>query len=202
MKKKLLSLVFLLLASISVVYAYDYRVRAPTGQILYYIIRGDGEACVTYPNTYSHTWDGYTQPTGSLTIPPSINVYDSWGVQHTYPVTMIDYAAFRGCTSLTSVTISTAGLIIGSCAFEGCHSLVSVISVLTDSENEMIEIHIPDSAFYGCTNLVGFNILSDNHLVSIGTSAFENCTSLNMLGISEHVRYVSKHAFKNSTLQL
>jgi hypothetical protein len=81
-------------------------------------------------------------------------------------VISIDYGAFLGCTSLTSVSFP-AVTSIGSFAFEGCTSLTSVSFPAATS--------ISSPAFYGCTSLT----TADFPLVTfIGASAFSGCTNL------------------------
>ena len=53
--------------------AYSFSATAPTGQTLYFNIIDNGVE-VTYPNTDPNCWDecywdGYSTPTGALTIP-------------------------------------------------------------------------------------------------------------------------------------
>ena len=70
--KKLAFLLALSLCSLAA-WAYDFSAAAPTGQTLYYTITSNTSpytVSVTYPG--SSTWSGYTQPTGSLTIPSSV----------------------------------------------------------------------------------------------------------------------------------
>ena len=55
----------------------------------------------------------------------------------------IDWGAFKGSTSLTSVTLPEGLTSIGDCAFEGCSSLTSV----TFPEGLA---NIGCDAFYGC----------------------------------------------------
>ena len=93
--------------------------------------------------------------TGSYTIPDS--------------VTSIGSSAFRGCTSLTSVSIPNSVTSIGSSAFRGCTSLTSV-----SIPNSVTSIGY--NAFYGCTGLVSVSI--PNSVTSIGYDAFSGCTGL------------------------
>ena len=82
---------------------------------------------------------------GSYTIPNS--------------VTSIGFAAFAGCTSLTSVTIPNSVTSIGGYAFSGCTSLTSV--TIPNSVTS-----IGDATFSGCTSLTSVTI--PNSVTSIG----------------------------------
>ena len=104
MKKQKILLYAILLMAMALpqnVFAYDFSAVAPSGQTLYYSTVSGGVS-VTYPGTGTNpnSWDGYTQPTGALTIPSTVTYGGS-----TYNVTSIDQAAFYNCTGLTSVTI-------------------------------------------------------------------------------------------------
>ena len=87
-----------------------------------------------------------SKPTGDLTIPESVTY---GGIS--YPVTSIDFWAFRGCSGLTSVTIPNSVTSIGVGAFENCSGLTSVI--IGNSVTE-----IGNEAFYDCSGLTSVNI--------------------------------------------
>ena len=103
MKQKLFFYAVLLMAQAlpQSVRAYDFSAVAPSGQTLYYYLRANGTVGVDIPNDsayyYSEVWDGYTKPTGALTIPQTVT---NNGV--TYDVTAIGNGAFYGCSGLTT----------------------------------------------------------------------------------------------------
>ena len=84
-------------------------------------------------------------------------------------VTSIGSNAFRGCTSLASVTIPKGVTEIGQEAFEDCTSLASV----TISEGVT---GIGQGAFEGCTSLKSVTIPAS--VTKISYSVFYGCTSL------------------------
>ena len=50
---------------------------APSGQTLYYIIRGD-TAIVTYPSDwFNNYWGSFTKPTGDLIIPDNVEIIEN-----------------------------------------------------------------------------------------------------------------------------
>ncbi len=103
---------------------YDFSDIAPSGQTLYYTITSDSTVQVIAPGgvVYSNSnWAGYTSPTGSLTIPSTVNYQGE-----TYSVSKIAGGAFMGCTGLTSVTIPSCIKEIGDWAF--CNSDLSTIN--------------------------------------------------------------------------
>ena len=77
----------------------------------------------------------------------------------------IAFGAFRGCSSLTSITIPNSVTSIGDYAFSGCSSLSSV--TIPNSVKS-----IGDRTFYGCSCLTSISI--PNSVTSIGESAFYN----------------------------
>ena len=184
-------------------YAYDFSAIAPTGQTLYYNIVG-GNAVVTNPRFSGDYYYGYTQPTGSLTIPNSV----SYG-GNTYSVTSIGGHAFYGCSGLTSVTIPNSVTSIGSFAFYGCSGLTSVTipnsvtsignyafyscSGLTSVTIPNSVTSIQDYAFYGCSGMSSVTI--PNSVTQIGQDAFNGCSGLTSVTIPNSVTHIGGLAF-------
>ena len=80
-------------------------------------------ATVTATHLGDYSWDGFTQPSGSLAIPSTVT-YNS----QTYFVTSIGYAAFDDCCSITGITIPNSVTSIGNYAFKDCSGLTSITS--------------------------------------------------------------------------
>ena len=97
-------------------------------------------------------------------------------------ITSMGYAAFSGCTSLTSVTIPNGVKSIGISAFYDCDSLTSV--TIGNSVTS-----IGDSAFYDCDSLTSVTI--GNSVTSIGDYAFEGCGSLGAVYITDIGKWVT-----------
>ena len=96
-----------------------------------------------------------------------------------------DYA-FRGCSSLTSITIPDSVTSIGSYAFYGCSGLTSI--TIPDSVTS-----IGHSAFYKCSSLTSVTI--GNGVTSIGYEAFFNCSSLTSIVIPDSMTSIGYWAF-------
>lgn len=126
--------------------------------------------------------------TGRVSIPPTVSYQG-----YEYSVTSIGDCAFKGCTSLTSITIPTSVTTIGKNAFEGCTSL-TIISI--PSPNNLTTID--DYAFEGCTSLTHISVPSLNSLISIGKHAFEGCISLTSINKLNCIRY-NEYAFAGCT---
>ena len=108
-------------------------------------------------------------------------------------VTSIGEAAFRGCSSLTSITIPESVTSIGEYAFSYCSSLTSI--TIPESVTS-----IGDHAFAGCSSLNSITI--PESVTSIGDYAFWNCSSLTSITIPESVTSIGGSAFSGCTGEL
>ena len=124
--------------------------------------------------TYSVT-DGnaqitrYTGVGGVVTTPSTLGGY---------PVTSIGATAFRGCTDLTSISISQGVTSIDGEASE--HGFASY------------------GAFQSCTGLTSISI--PQGVTSIGASVFEGCTGLTSISIPQGVTSIDDCAFEGTGL--
>ena len=98
----------------------------------------------------------------------------------------LGYAAFSGCSGLTSLTIPSSVTSIGESAFSGCSGLTSL--TIPSSVTS-----IGESAFYGCSGLTSLTIPSS--VTSIGESAFSGCSGLTSLTIPSSVTSIGESVF-------
>lgn len=122
----------------------------------------DGKAKIT----------GYTGSASDLILPDTLGGY---------PVTAINYCAFRNCASLTRVTIPDGVTVIGSNAFQNCSSLTQIL--IPDSVKR-IDTH----AFYGCSALTQLALHDD--LDRIHALAFYGCSAARYCSLDSRTAYV------------
>ncbi len=132
----------------------------------------------TYTATATEvTITGYTGTGGVITMPSAIG-----GL----PVTGIGSSAFKGYSSLTSVSIPNSVTSIGFEAFNNCTGLTSV--TIGNSVTS-----IGNHAFYQCASLTSVTIPSS--VTSVGGSAFAGCTGLTSVTIGNSVTSIGNQAF-------
>ena len=129
-------------------------------------------------------------------------------------VRSIGHYAFRACTGIKTLSIGTSLDTIYSDVFAGCTHLDTLNynalhAILVDSINRPITTTpwptistlnigpgtrvIPNNAFNGCSNLIGLFI--SNSVKRINESAFRDCSSLSSINIPDSVTFVGLYAF-------
>lgn len=182
MKKNFLILVMTLAALFTAnapVHAYDCEVDG-----IYYCRISTTEVEVTNKVFSDQNRAAYS---GAVTIPATITYNGK-----TFNVVSIGEYAFRGCLSMTSITIPSSITAIKSFAFYNCSALAAVnipASVKTigagafEGCTSLTQMVLPDGlpaiedeTFHGCTGLKGIVIPSS--VSAVGEEAFSRCTSL------------------------
>ena len=122
------------------------------------------------------------------------------------PVKQIDWGAFHGCTSITSIEIPDTPLTIPYLAFYDCVSLVKAkipaeaISYIPKGKLTTLEItsgYVEYKAFEGCTSLKSVVIYDEVSWLS--DYAFTGCTGLTSVTIGNGVRFIGEKAFFGCT---
>lgn len=186
--------------------AYDFMVDG-----LCYNYNSDGTSVTV---TYEQRTGGYSNLNGALIIPETVTYSGT-----TYSVNTIGFAAFYGCSGLTSVTIPNSVVTIDDRAFYGCSSLSSVIipnSVISIGRNpfsgcsglESIVVALGNSEYDSRDNCNAIIETATNTLItgckttaiptsvtSIGGYAFLECTGLTSVTIPNSVTEINTQAF-------
>ena len=118
---------------------------------------------------------------GDITIPATVS-YDG----DSFVVTQIGENAFRGCSSITSVTLPKTLSIIEPSAFAGCTSLQRINTPQPLSE-------MGDYAFDGCVSLKEFSL--DASISSLGKGCFRGCSALKTIQFPSSFTEIPEEAF-------
>ena len=171
MKQTLLSLLMIMLPMVASAVAVEIN------GIWYNLDATNQTAEVTYNN-------GGNSYSGNITIPSSVN-YDNID----YNVTSIGESAFKGCTTLESISLPSTILTIGASAFIDCSSLDDF--TIPNSVKS-----IGNSAFYGCSGFTSIEI--PNGVTSIGSYAFAECSLLASINIPSSITFIDDAAFEGT----
>ena len=162
MKKILFMLLGALLSLPAMARNFTYEYEGTT--LTYTVIDEDAKTCMTKAGNTGRSGNDVS---GDLVIPSKVT--DVTDGEVIYTVTSLGEFAFRGCRSLTSVTLPESVTSIGEWAFYDCRSLTSV--TLPESVTS-----IGSDAFNWCTGLTSVTI--PESVTSIGYSAFYDCRGL------------------------
>lgn len=105
-------------------------------------------------------------------------------------VTTIGHSAFFGCTSLENVIPSDSIEYIGEEAFLDCTSLKNI-----EFSNKLTSIK--DLTFCGCTSLL--DVILPCGISSVGNRAFYGCTALSSVALPNTLEYIGNEAFWGCT---
>ncbi|MBR5725498.1 MAG: leucine-rich repeat protein [Muribaculaceae bacterium] len=210
MQKGVFALLLALGLGMGTAYAYDFS-ETYSGKTFYFNIINSTQHYVeiTYPGTSSNPWEGFTKPTGTITL-PSIITHN--GV--TYMVTQIGAYAFYTCTGLTgTLTIPNTVGFIDSFAFTGCGftgslSIPNSVTIIGDnafascygftslSLGNGVEI-IGTGAFYMCSGFRGNLIIPSTQQIQIYGQAFDGCGFTGTLSIGTNTYSMGNKSFGN-----
>ena len=131
-------------------------------------------------------------------------------------VTSIGDYAFYNCQALTSIEIPSSVTSIGNYAFTHCDSLNTVYVCNSSIDSDRFKIStdgkLPENIFYfdettgtitkyigSATNVEIPSTINGINVTTIGDNAFNSCTSLTSIEISEGVTSIGEYAFTDCT---
>ena len=158
---------------------------------------------LTLPNGLEEIGDeafAYAQNLTKLTLPESLkkigtNAFANSPKLNTLVYNTVDAVAqhlFSGCTSLEKVTIGPKVRLLPEGVFKGCTVLAIVKS---DERPDGTPLSIGPSAFSDCTELVSLKLPAN--VIEIGSRAFSGCSKLASFVASESLKTIGEWAFYN-----
>ena len=130
----------------------------------------------------------------------------------TIPATVADISqyAFNNCTNLKTVEFKKYPTTIGNPVFYNCNQITELRILSGDITftcssilgSQISKLYLGEevssmcpNAFSGCTQLTGLDIAHCKKLTSIPVSAFNNCTSLEVLKLPASLEFIDNSAF-------
>lgn len=164
--------------------------------------------------------EGNVQSGSEIVIPDNcfdgcsnLRLFDIVERQSRDAVTEIGADSFRGCSSLTSITIGRKVTQIKKNAFRDCRALQSVNSyssaisgeTFADSENLCLNYfaaELKPGMFAGFTGLSAFNLYTESGKMEIPDQCFRGCTNLRSVDIIHRgvLRKIGDRAFAQTSL--
>ncbi len=201
MKKKLFSLLLVVMTSTGMLYAEVLRDRCGSPNLWYEFdneskeiilwIYGSGDMADYVP--HSSPWYSYSRSINTILLQGLTKIgqyaFHDCAVRSVdipNSVTKIGMGAFYRCSSLTSVNIPDNVTEIEKSTFDYCYSLTSI--TIPNSVTK-----IDTSAFYKCSKLTSVTI--GNSVTKIGKEAFYNCSTLSSVDIPNSVTTIEENAF-------
>ncbi len=123
---------------------------------------------------------------GDVVVPEKVKASD----ETEYPITAFGENAFKGCSSLTSITIPSSVTSLGNYCFYDCSKLASI--TIPSSVTSL-----GDNCFYGCSSLTSVTIPSS--VTSLSNYCFSYCSKLTSITIPSSVTSLSNYCFCNCT---
>lgn len=163
-----------------------------------YLIDSDAKTATVMPLS------GDQKYSGDFVVPEKVKATDG----EEYPVTALGDNAFKGCRSLTSITIPTSVTSLGNSCFYGCNGLTNIMipsSVITLGNScfcfsGLTSITIPSSVtslgyscFSDCNKLT--NITIPSSVTFLGGDCFSFCSSLTNITIPSSVTSLGRQCF-------
>ena len=162
---------------------------------------------IFYFEESTNTITKYVGSATNVEIPSTINGID---------VTTIGSETFKDNTSITSVVIPSSVTSIGNYAFTYCDSLNTVYVCNSSIDSDRFKIStggkLPENIFYfdettgtitkyigSATNVEIPSTINGINVTTIGDNAFNSCTSLTSIEISEGVTSIGEYAFVDCT---
>jgi len=136
---------------------------------------------------------------GNLTVPSSVTGSGCWN-SNTYTVKGVSNYAFYKCSEITSITLPSTIIEIGSHAF----AAYDPEGVIMEGDSKLKSVNIPDGVtkikkytFAGCA-VLGKMTLPDG-LTSIGEGAFYNCSKMPSINIPSNISVINDETFYGCT---
>lgn len=148
-----------------------------------------GNYQIMHADIYRKLYINDKEISGNLVIPNDIN--------------HISASAFKGCSSITSVTIPSSVVSIGNDAFMGC-DLISEVRFNGTLEqwlaikwkNSLMNCGLDKNLYINGKELVG-NIIIPNGVTGINNFSFKGCTKITSVTLPEGVISIEENAFSD-----